>query len=146
MEPTKAKPVIDFNLINSLNESNQEIIKLSNAAFESTKDIETLRLLLVIKKNHQEIDSELEKLTQKNLIFIPKLIYNTNTSPDFLKLKNADSYLFKELLKEIKNQMALFDSIENTTQNIDFRIFAMKSKKKLQIDSKALNITLTHLE
>ena len=93
MEPTKAKPVIDFNLINSLNESNQEIIKLSNAAFESTKDIETLRLLLVIKKNHQEIDSELEKLTQKNLIFIPKLIYNTNKPYENKPVPKSDSYL-----------------------------------------------------
>lgn len=146
MEPTQGKPTIDFSLINSLNESNQKIIKLSNATFEVTKDIKTLQMLLIVKKNHQEIDSEIEKLTQKNLIFIPKLIYNTHISSDFIKSKNADLYLFNELATEIKKQITLLDSIENTTQNIDFKIFAMKSKKKLENDSDALNITLTHLE
>jgi uncharacterized protein YihD (DUF1040 family) len=123
LEFTKEVPVIDFNTIDNLNSSNQKIIELSSVSFDSTKDVKLLRLLLKIKKDHLKIDSELNNLANKNLIIIPKVIDHTNT--DSIKKLS----LFKELKTEIKNQITTFDRIESTTQNIDFKIFAKKSKK-----------------
>ena len=88
-------------------------------------------MLLKIKKDHQKIDSELQKLTENNLIIVPKLAYHLDINTDSLKGKNPNLYLLKILESEIKNQTILFDKIENTSQNIDFKIFAKKSKKTL---------------
>lgn len=129
---------IDFNLVDSLNESNKKIIQLSSIAFDQNKDVKTLQLFLKIKRDHQKIDAELKKLTEKNLIILPKLAYTFNLNPDSLKGKNANSYLSKVLEKEIKNQVILFDRIKKTAQNIDFKIFAIKSKKTAQANYEML--------
>lgn len=143
IEPTTAESTIDFNLIDCLNESNKKTISLVNITFSQTTDVKTLQLLLKIKKDHQKIDSELQKLTENNLIIVPKLVYHLDINSDSLKGKNPNSYLLKILGSEIKNQTILFDKIENTSQNIDFKIFAKKSKKTLQINNTALENTLT---
>ena len=133
---------IDFNLVDCLYESNIKIIKLSSIASNKTKDEETLQVLLKIKKDHQKIDSELKKLTENNLIILSKLAYNFNLNPDSLKGKKANYYLSNVLVNEIENQVLLFDSIGKTAQNIDFRIFAVKSKKIVQTNNEVLKKTL----
>lgn len=120
---------IDFNLMDCLNKSNKKIIQLSSIAFNQTRDARTLRLFLKTKKDHQKIDAELKKLTEKNLIILSKLAYDFNLNPDSLKGKNSNFYLSNLLVNEIENQVKLLDRIEKTTQNIDFRLFAIKSKK-----------------
>ncbi|HEY6143181.1 MAG TPA: hypothetical protein VIV55_07085 [Flavobacterium sp.] len=141
-EATKFESTIDFSLIDCLNECNKKNIELSSITFSQTKDSKTLQLLLKIKKDHQKIDSELKKLTEKNLIIIPKLIYNLNLNSDSLKSKNANFYLSNLLKTEITNQITILDQIEKTTQNIDFRIFAIQSKKIIQTNNNALKKTL----
>jgi len=143
IEPTTADATIDFNLIDCLNESNKKAISLATITFSQTKDVKTLELLLKIKKDHQKIDSELQKLTESNLIIVPKLVYDLNINTDSLKGKTPNLYLLKILESEIKNQTILFDKIENTSQNIDFKIFAKKSKKTLQSNKIALENTLS---
>jgi uncharacterized radical SAM superfamily protein len=138
IEPSKAESTIDFNLIDCLNESNKKAISLANITFSQTKDVKTLQLLLKIKKDHQKIDSELKKLTENNLIIVPKVVYHLNINADSLKGKNSNLYLLKTLETEIKNQTLILDNIENTSQNIDFKIFAKKSKKTLQTNNDAL--------
>ena len=133
---------IDFNLIDYLNESNKKIIKFSSIAFNQTKEAKTLQLLLKIKRDHQKMDAELKKLAENNLIILPELAYNSNLNPDSLKGKNANGYLSKALVSEIENQVVLLDRIEKTTQNIDFRIFALKSKKIVQTNDEVLKKTL----
>lgn len=129
---------IDFNLVDYLNESNKKVIQLSSMAFNQTKDVKTLQLLLKIKRDHQKMDAELKKMTEKNLIILPKLSYAFNLNPDSLKGKNANSYLSKELEKEIKNQVMVLDRIEKTVENIDFKTLAVKSKKTVQANYEIL--------
>lgn len=128
-EENNIESTIDFNLIDCLNESNKKTIHLATITFSQIKNPKTLELILKIKKDHQIIDSELQKLTEKNLIIIPKLVYDLNINPDSLKAKNSDFYLINLLETEIKNQIMVFDKIEKTSQNTDFKIFAVKSKK-----------------
>lgn len=142
IEPTKAESTIDFHLIDCLNESNNKTISLVTLTFDQTKDAKTLVLLLKIKNDHQKIDSELKKLTENNLIIVPKLTYHLNLNSDSLKGKNPNLYLLKTLETEIKNQTTLFDKIENTSQNIDFKTFAKKSKQTLLSNNSALENTL----
>lgn len=133
---------IDFNLVDCLNESNKKIIQLSSIAFNQTSDARTLRLFLKIKRDHQKMDAELKKLTEKNLIILSKLAYDFNLNPDSLKEKNANLYLSNVLVNEIENQVRLLNQIEKTTQNIDFRLFAIKSKKIVQDNNEVLSKTL----
>jgi hypothetical protein len=129
-------------LVDCLYESNIKIIKLSSIASNRTKDEKTLQVLLKIKKDHQKIDSELKKLTENNLIILSKLAYNFNLNADSLKGKKANCYLSTVLVNEIENQVLLFDSIGKTAQNIDFRTFAIKSKKIVQTNNEVLKKTL----
>lgn len=142
VDSTKSESTIDFNLIDCLNESNKKTISLASLTFIQTKDVKTLELLLKIKKDQQKIDSELKRLTENNLIILPKLIYHLNINSDSLKGKNSNLYLLKVLETEIKNQATLFDKIETTSQNIDFKLFAIKSKKTLKSNNTALKNTL----
>jgi hypothetical protein len=128
-EANNIESTIDFNLIDCLNESNKKTIHLATITFNQIKNLETLQYILKIKKDHQKIDAELQKLTEKNLIIIPKLVYDLNINPDSLKAKNSNFYLLNLLEIEIKNQIRVFDKIEKTSQNTDFKIFAIKSKK-----------------
>jgi hypothetical protein len=146
IDPNKSESAIDFNLIDCLNESNKKTISLASLTFNQTKDVKTLELLLKIKKDQQKIDSELKRLTENNLIIVPKLVYHLNTNSDSLKGKNSNLYLLKILETEIQIQITIFGNIENTFQNIDFKIFAKKSKKTLQSNSTALKNTFKDLK
>lgn len=124
--------------MDKLNASNQKIIQISSLAFNQTKDVKTLQLLLKIKRDHQKMNSELKKLVEKNLIILPKLTYDFNLNPDSLKGKNSRAYLSKLLTNEIQNQVQLWNSMEDKTQNIDFRILAIKSKKTVLTNNESL--------
>jgi hypothetical protein len=137
-EENNIESTIDFNLIDCLNGSNKKTIHLATITFNQIKNLETLQFILKIKKDHQKIDAELQKLTEKNLIIIPKLVYDLNINPDSLKAKNPHFYLLKALETEIKNQIRVFDKIEKTSQNIDFKLFAIKSKKLVLANLDAL--------
>lgn len=128
----QTESTIDFNLIDNLNESNKKTIDLANILFNRTKDVKTLQLLLKIKKDHYKIDSELRKLTAKNLIIIPKAVYDLNIQPESLKNKKANLYLFALLDSEIKNVAIILDQIKKTAQNKDFIQFATHSKKRIE--------------
>lgn len=140
---TKSESTIDFSLIDCLNESNKKAIELSSISFNQAKDLKTLQLLLKIKKDHQNIDSKLKKLTEKNLIIIPKLVYNLNLNTDSLKNKNANSYLSNLLETEIENQIMILDQIENTTQNPEFKTFATQSKRIIESNTNSLKTLLS---
>lgn len=138
-EYTTAESPIDFNLIDCLNESNKKNIDISSIAFHQTKNVRTLQLLLKIKRDHQKIDRRLKKLTEKNLIIIPKLAYNLNIDSGPLKGEDTNYQLLSLLETEIKNQLKIFNEIEKTTQNTDFKIFAVQSQKTLRANIDLLN-------
>lgn len=138
-----AKTTIDFYQIDSLNQSNRKAIDITNLLSKNTKDSKKLELMLNVKRDFQKIDLELKNLTEKNLIIIPKPIYPLNIDSDSLHRKKTFSYLLSLLKNQIKEQIILFSNIEKNTQNIDFKIFLIKSKKILQKDSIALQTTAT---
>jgi phenylalanine-4-hydroxylase len=145
-EENNIESTIDFNLIDCLNESNKKTIHLATITFNQIKNLETLQLIFKIKNDHQKIDSELQKLTEKNLIIIPKLVYDFSVNPDSLKTKKSDFYLLNLLKTEIKNQILVFDKIEKKSQNTDFKIFAIKSKIIAQDNYDALQTILNNLK
>lgn len=130
---------IEYDLVDCLNKSNKKIINLSRIASNQTRDARTLKLFLKIKRDHQKMDAELKKLTEKNLIILPKLMQGLNLNSDSLKIKKADCYLSNILENEIQNQVRLLDQIQKTTQNIDFKLFVIESKKKVYDNNEMLN-------
>ena len=88
------------------------------------------------------MDFEFKKLTEKNLIVLPKLAFGFNLIPDSLKEKNSYDHLSKALENEIENQVPLWDKMQNKDQNIDFRTFATKSKKTVLANWEMLKKTL----
>lgn len=129
---------IDFNLISYLNEANKKTIELATITFYQIKDRETLQLVLKIKKDHQKMDTELKKLAERNLIIIPQIVYNMEINSDSIKRKNIDIYFLNLLGNQIKNQIALLQKIEKSSQNTDFKTLAVKSKIIIQSNSNAL--------
>jgi len=135
---TKEDPIIDFSIIDCLNESNQKVIELSSTSLRLTKDLKTLQLLLKIKRDHKKINSDFNRLTKDNLIIIPKLICPTDISNG-----KSEFYILKKLQTEIKKQIISLDSIEKKTKNIDFKLFAIQSKRILKHNNEALKTLLS---
>ena len=142
-ESAKYYHTVDYNLIYSLNESNKKNIDLSSITFNKTKDVKTLQLLLKIKRDHQNIDSKLKILTEKNLIIIPKLIYDWNINYDSSKGKNLPLFLSSLLEIEISNQIKLLNEIEKTFQDAEFKLFAKQSKEVLESNNDSLKELLS---
>ncbi len=132
----------DFNLVDSINKSNKKVLDITALIKEKINDNKKKQLVLKIKKDHQIIDIELKKFAKNNLILIPKPIYTLNNNPDSLKGQNIDVYLLHWLKKEINHQITQFDSIETTSKNTDFLLFAKKSKEALEQNKKALESSL----
>lgn len=133
---------IIFKSLDYLDESNQKTIELSSILFDLTEDVETLQLLTAIRKNHEKINFELNNLTNKNFIIIPKLIYDTDAKPNPVRSAKDSLFLLKRLETQLKNQITAYERIEKTSQNIDFRIFAMQSKKAIKNNNKILKIII----
>jgi hypothetical protein len=142
-ESFKSDSAILFNLIDCLHESNKKIISLASISFKQNRDIKTLQLLLDIKKDQQKIDSELKRLAEKNLIIIPKMFASLDTNSDSLKDKKFNLYLLKTLDSEIKNQIIIFDNLEKSSENADFKTFSKKSKMILLTNKRELEKTLS---
>jgi hypothetical protein len=145
IESARKLPVVDFKLLDCLDESNQKTIELSSIIFDLTTDVKTLQLLIKIKKNHRKFENELHKLTKENLIIIPQLTYHIYLNPNSVKSKNGDLYLLKTLETELENQIIVFDHIDKTSENIDFRIFAIQSKKIVENNNKVLSNIINNL-
>jgi hypothetical protein len=138
MTSAKEQPVVDFKLLDCLDESNQKTIELSSIIFDITKDVKTLQLLVQIKKNHLRIENDLKKITKKNLILIPQISHHIYLNHDSVKSKKGNIYVLKTLEKELTNQITVFDHIEKSSQNIDFRLFAIKYKKTTNDNNEVL--------
>lgn len=134
---TEIESKLNFKTVNNLNETNKKVIEIASIAFNNSKELKKSQLILKIKKDHQKIEQELKKITEENLIITPEPIFDLNLNESFLNGINSNFYLFSLLEKEIKNQISLLDSIENTTKDIDFKNFADKSKEVL-INNKEL--------
>lgn len=137
-ETDTSDPAIVFNLIDCLNESNKKVIALASISFQQNKDPKTLRVLLKIKKKHQKIDADLLKLTEKNLIIIPKFMTQKAVIPDSLKEKNPNSYLLKSLEDEINNQITILEHLEKNAENNSFETFSKSTILILKTDKEEL--------
>ena len=142
IEPAKKDPILDLNLIDCLDESNQRIIELSAITFDLTTDVETLQLLLKIRKNHQKIESDFNNITKKNLIIVPHPTYHIDLNANSVRGKKSELYLLKTLERELVNQIILLSHINYISNNIDFKTFAVQSKKTVQ-DNKTVLLNIT---
>ncbi|WP_366183945.1 hypothetical protein [Flavobacterium ovatum] len=128
-EPAQdVKSTIDFNSLISLNESNKKIMEISSILFHQNKPIPNLSLILKIREDHRKNELNLKVLTKRNLIIMPKPIYNLNINSDSLQNKNSTHYLAKLLINEIKTQIELLEKIKNTTISPDFKTYAEEAK------------------
>lgn len=125
------EPKINFKTVATLNETNKKILEIASIAFNNSSELKKSQLILKIKKDHQRIESDLQKISNQNLIIIPEPIFDLKLNETSLKEKNFNYYLISLLDKEIKNQIILLDSIENRTKSIEFKNFADKYKDTL---------------
>lgn len=127
----EAESKINFKSVAVLNENNKKIIDIASIAFNNSKELKESQVILKIKKDHQNIEFELKRITNANLIIIPEPIFDLNLNKNFLKGTNSSYYLISLLEKEINNQIKLLDSIEKISQDAQFKSFADKSKEVL---------------
>ncbi|WP_418263181.1 hypothetical protein [Flavobacterium faecale] len=129
---------MDFNNLACINESNKKIIDISTIIFRQNKKVPNLALFLKIKKDHQNNSYQLKQLTKRNMIVIPKPIYNLDLNKDSLGDHNSTDYLVAILDNEINIQIEILDNLKSTTFNPDLKSFAEKSKKILEKNRKDL--------
>lgn len=143
IQKPKIESKINFKTVSNLNETNKKVIAIASLAFDNSKEIKNSQLVLKIKKDHEKIEQDLKKITEENLIITPQPIFNLNLNETFLKGINSNFYLISLLEKEIKNQISILDTIQNSTEDEAFRNFADKSKEILQANK---DLLVEHLD
>jgi hypothetical protein len=139
-EKNKIEINIDFKLIAYLNDSNSKVIEIATKSFLLTDNFDQLRIINNVKNSHIKIQKDLIKIAEKNLVIIPKPIYNIKLNNTFLNNQNKNYYLLNVLEKSIQEEINILENIEKSTQNISFKVFATKSKEILITNKKLLNI------
>lgn len=129
---------INFRTVASLYELNKKIIDIASISFNNSKQLESSKVLLKIKKDHEKIESQLKEIANENLIIIPQPFINLNLNETFLNEIDSNFYLISLLEKEIKNQIVLLDTIEKTSKDTQFITFADQSKDLLIVNNELL--------
>ena len=132
---------LDFSNFSSLNESNRKTIDIINQISLLKTTAPQLNLILKIKQDYFKNDSELKRLSKKNLIVLPKPFYQLKFSKDSLKKENATEYLIVQLVTEINKQLKILETLQSTTINIDFKTFAEQSKLQTEQNYKELIVS-----
>jgi hypothetical protein len=127
----KIESKINFKNVDRLNETNKKNIVLASIAFNNSHELKESQIILKIKKDHQNFESNLKRIANENLIIIPEPIFDLNLDQKTLKGISSSYYLISLLEKEINNQIVLLDSIKKNSKDKQFKAFADKSKKIL---------------
>ncbi|MCW2118946.1 hypothetical protein [Flavobacterium sp. 7A] len=129
---------LDFNNLTFLNQTNKKIIRLSSILFHQKKSVPHLQLILKVKDDHQHNERELKQLTKNNMMVIPRPFYELNLNKDSLHSKNSTNYLVRLLVKEIKIEINILETIQKTTTDPTFKSFAQKATVTLRQNNEDL--------
>lgn len=130
---------ISYKSVINLYINNKKIIDIASRAFVESKQFNESNTILQIKKDHLKIENDIKKYTSKNLIIIPKPIYDLKLNQTYLNGEASNFYLITLLKKEINNQIRLLDSIIKTSNDNELKKIAEDSKKNIQHSSKKLD-------
>jgi hypothetical protein len=136
-ESLNLKTSIDFKEIISLYDSNQKVIDASSIAFQKIKELDTLKLILKIKKDHAKIGEDLKKIAAKNLIIIPKSIINLDVI--YLKNEKSNYYILSFLKKAIDDEIKYMELIKESNTDIELKVKIDESLLILQKNLVALS-------
>jgi hypothetical protein len=98
-----------------------------------------------IQATQQTINESLNQLGMQKLIMLPDVLLN----PFHSNLINLQSSINKEMyitiiVNKIKEQIKLFENLEQNTTDVDIKILAIQSKTKLELSLLQLEYTRTN--
>ena len=123
---------IESESIAALYEANQKILDICDVGFQNVKDVEVLKLIISLKNEHLKLNEELENISEKNLIIIPKTISEITFKEDSLKSKNVNNYILTLLEKNLRSQIKNFKIIEQNSINFELKKLSTQTKLRLE--------------
>lgn len=136
----------EAKLLVQVSKNNIAILELSEIIkdFETDKHIKVLAESL--EKTHFEISKNYNDLAREKLISIPNY---TNVNYDIeLKEVTNEPYIesnLKLILTKIMKQIRLLDTLSQITNNVEFKILAVRDNYLLKRNANKIEITLSRL-
>lgn len=137
----------EAKLLLKASKNNLDILELCEDIeyVDTQKNVEYLTNKL--EETHFEIAKNYNKLAEEKLISIPQYMKINN---EFQEVKNINNkVLIKNKLKLILNktevQIQLLDTLGNTTDNIEFKVLAIKDTHQLKSNINIIEVTLNKL-
>lgn len=126
--------------------NNLDILKLCEAIKHIDTQNSVSQLTERLEKTHFEISKNYNELAEDKLISIPNYI-STNHK---IEIKNIGNEEFIEknlnlILTKIDTQTQLLDTLSKTTDNVEFKVLAVKESYKLKSNIDKIEITLNRL-
>jgi len=118
---------IYFTLLARLNETNIKIIKITTLILNQTETKFSNHLILKIEKDYFNIESQLNRLKEENLIVTQKPISSLNLNKEVVKNGTNGKYTLQLIETLILNEISILQEIEKTFTNDDFTKFACKA-------------------
>lgn len=101
-----------------------------------------------LEKTHFEIAENYNKLADDKLISIPNYMKISNEFKD-MKGINDEAFIKKKLkliLNKTETQIELLDALGNTTDNVEFKVLAIKDTHTLKSNINKIEVTLNNLK
>ncbi|PKQ46100.1 hypothetical protein [Confluentibacter flavum] len=136
----------EAELLLSVSKNNLDILELCEAIeYVDTLD-NVAHLTERLEQTHIEISNNYKKLAEDKLISIPNYI---NISNEF-ELKNVDDNEFIEkklkiILNKIKTQIRLLETLGKTTNNVEFKVLAVRDTHELISNTNKIESALNKL-
>jgi hypothetical protein len=123
---------LNFALLADINESNLRVIQLTDLILNETQIQPSISFISQINKDHSEIQTQLKKLMEDNLIIAPKPIFSLGLTSEMVKNDLKGTYAFTILKEVVQSEIEFLQKIKSTTINQDFKQFATDSVIVLQ--------------
>ncbi|WP_100612478.1 hypothetical protein [Confluentibacter lentus] len=136
----------EAELLLRVSRNNLDIIELC----EAIKHVDTLKnvaqLTERLEKTHFEISKNYNKLAEDKLISIPTYISINNA----FEFRDDDNHAFiekklKQILNKTETQIQLLNTLGKTTNNVEFKVLAIKDTHTLKSNINKIEDTLNRL-
>lgn len=135
---------LEAKLLVEVSKNNLSILQICEDIQNAEPETDYKFLIESLEKTHTEFLENYNDLAKEKLISIPNEVVITNricetNNPDFIK-ENLN-----EILTKIDYQIKLLDTLAKTTDNVEFKILAIKDSFKLKSNTSKIENILSEL-
>lgn len=138
----------EARLLVKTSKNNLNILQLCETINQVDTENKVRGLTENLKNTHVEISKNYNELAEEKLISIPKYI-NINNQIEITDSDKREGYIrskLKMILSKINNQIKQLDTLADITDNVEFKVLAVKNTFKLKSSIDNIEISLNRLK